>query len=415
MEYRRLPTVLEDGAERLWQALNRMSVDPAPATTITHIARRAHSSGADLRRRQAALEEAERIGGVLKGLGNPDGVGPLLGAAATGGYWVALPDEGYEKYLGQLLDGKTAAGLLAKAADGDKQALRQLRKYTDSGRSGTDGFARGLMNTLGAKGTLQGAAEMHMRMLAMRDTAGGKQAMADRDQVLNMLCDSLAKVTDRGRDAYLGPGFTEDLKEQGRAEHQMSLPWQPALLGEYDGYWSLGQILRFADAETPFSAAFTGDVGKDMIDWDRDRPPASWLQIAPLDAFGDPPSLREADPLIGLMTAAGTGTAAAQGLFNDGRGKPPATLKYLVNGRWQRWNVSDRGDAFGKALAKAAAGQDTTSKLLAVQFTQVRADGINGFMQAKGKDWTVADRRKVDALSGLRDSTALILGNHLDD
>lgn len=393
---------LDELAQALWAQLNRAGLDTTPATGIRDLASQVRRQADDLGRRQRLAAELQR-----------QQVAP--GFCTTAGTQFALPDQ-LDRVKPQL-DGAKAATIAERAAAGDPDALRQFLGY--AGESSDPDFAKVFASRLRADGLIDIVGRLGYRTMAPGgDPQPQTGVVRDNRAVLSMLNNVLARVTDPNNHAYLGRGFDTELTKAGRAQHRL-----PA--GQtYNGYWALGQIMRFATTRVPYSGEFAKTVGRDMIDWDHHHPkPTTWPQSlgpspAPLTdgsapAGPQPTPTMAADPLLGLMKAAATSRAAAQALLNDNG--PPKTLHYLITDRWRQWAKSDHGDALGTLLEKATTGTDPLSKTLAVQLTQVQADNINTYSKATGNRWTITNRTRADALSNLRDSLALILGNHLND
>lgn len=97
-------------AARLWAELNLAGLDTSPAIRIREIAKRVNTQAEDLRRRQRLVHEMVR-----------QGVSFGTGLCTPGGTYLAMPDR-----VGDLmakLDGRAAAELARRAANGDRQAL----------------------------------------------------------------------------------------------------------------------------------------------------------------------------------------------------------------------------------------------------------------------------------------------------
>lgn len=405
-QHRQAASRLHECAYALWVELSQAGLDTSPAIRIRELAERASSQAKDLGRRLQLVHEMQRCGFDFG----------FSGPSCT---WFSMPDD-VGDLQARLAGGKAADLAMRIAAKGDPADFAKFKALAQ-GRNPE--FARTLMQRLGAAGMIDVVGRLGLRVDSA-STSGDPTlagcAASESRLVLQTLSQALAQTTDSKSRAYLGRGFLEEVKKQGGAQH--TLPTKKP----YSGYWALGQVLHSADPWTPYSEGFAKTVGRDMIRWDREsRKQFGWPESLNPYGSGSPGANPAAvnqlgrdaalDPLNGLMKAASNNKEAAQSLFYDGQENPPETLKYLISQRAHQWGITDQGDALGLALEKAAKGNDPLSKILAVQFTQVRADDIKSFAGPKGNQWTITNESRVDNLSGLRDSTSVILGNHLGD
>jgi hypothetical protein len=407
--------VIDELAQQMWSILNSAGVDTAPAMKVKSIAEWADSAAIDIRRRLRLVHEMDRQDIAMAGY------------CTSQGTYLTLPDR-YQDQLA-VLDGRTAGDLLKKAANGDRAALTKLSAFANQARNPY--FAKALLDAIGAKGLTELPAQLAEPLrdqLKQNQTQGLAQAKQTR-LILDILRNALAIATDPHAKVHVDDQFLSDLAKEGESIHEVAGI-------KYPGYAALGTILLATTGKPPFSPEFMRTVGQDMIAYDQraradlgggNGPPPDIAGtfglgdiLAPtLDQPGAQPSpLKPPDYLSGLLRAAAGSAASAQALLDGTPPNSPSaqnTLTYLLRDRWREWKMGDRGDALGKALEVAAKGNDDASKRLAVLITQIRADDIDSFMSVHGNRWTISDRDRVDALSGLRDSLAVILGNHIDD
>jgi len=411
----RAAPALDELAQQMWAVLNSAGVDTGPAMKVKSSAKWADSAATDIRRRVQLVHEMDRQHIAMAGYCTPQGT------------YVTMPD----RYQDQLaaLDGRTAGDLLKKAATGDRKALAKLSSFANQARNPY--FAKALMEVIGAKGLTELPAQLAepLRDELKKDQARGLAQAQHVREVLALLSNALATATDPDSKGYVGDQFLRDLMKEGQSRHEVGGV-------RYTGYAALGTVLLAETGKPPYSSEFMRTAGRDMIAYDEraradlgggyGTPPdvAGTFGLGDIltpktDQAGAPPSpLKPPDYLSGLLHAAAGSAASAQALLDGTPVNSPSgrdTLTYLLRDRWREWKMGDRGDSLGKALEAAAKGNDDTSKRFAVLITQIRADDINSFMTVNGNRWTISDRDRVDALSGLRDSMAVILGNHIDD
>lgn len=321
-------------------------------------------------------------------------------------------------------DAKRAAGLMDRAAKGDKNALKELQKYGIE--SANKYFATALMNDLGAKGLTEVPGYMAEHIADIIDGHSDDDygdAVKDNRWILNFLSNSLATATNFDSDTHVSTQWLDELKKQGRS-------WGHELDGgnRYAGYWALGQILRAAGKNPPYSARFMSDVGNDMIDWEREAEKNSPTHELPYE-FGGPyfsggpvvgtanlpgqipdadhPDTMGADPLIGLMHAAGTSREGAQAILTHGE-----NLDYLLHDRRDKW--ADKGNTLGQAIEAATTGHDPTSLDLTARTIHILAQDTKDDT-GDSQDGHLSLDDGSDALSGLRDSTGRMLSAHISD
>lgn len=405
-QHRRAAERLDRCAYVLWLELKEAGLDTSPATRIRELANRVRVQARDLGRRLQLVRQMEHRPGIDLGFGAPEVT------------WVAMPDRIYD--MQARVDGNRAAELAIKIAT--KGSPSDFVAFKSITHRHNPEFAKAFMERLRAEGMIDLVGRLGLRLhsASSAGAAEANRAATESKFVLQIVSQSLAQTTNpQNREAYLGPEFLQEVRVAAKNQYELPTGQQ------YSGYWAIGQILHSADPLMQFSGAFTGTVGRDMVAWDKGlKKDNSWPEsVGPFALRGSAgsspageqhPRVVGIDPIAGLVKVAATNKDAAQGLFNDGDGNPPETLKHLLTGRWEQWNLGDRGDSLGQALEQAAKGHDPLSRRLAAQFVQIRAEDIRTFMKY-GEGWQTTNPDKIDALSGMRDSTSVILGNHLSD
>lgn len=322
-------------------------------------------------------------------------------------------------------DAKHASSLIDKAARGDKDALKELQQY--GVESTNKYFATALMNELKAKGLVEvpGYMSKHIAdIISGKSDDNYEDTVKNNKWILNFLSNSLATATNFDSDTHVSQGWLDDLKKQGRSrDHELDGG------NTYNGYWGLGQILRAAGKEPPYSAKFMGDVGNDMIDWEREAEKNSPTHELPfefgapymsggpvigpsnnpgmLNPNGDDPDSMGSDPLIGLMHAAGTSKDGSQAILTHGD-----NLNYLLHDRRDKW--IDKGNALGEAIEAGTVGKDPTSLDLTAKTIHILAGDAKDDLDDP-KDGHLTTKDGSDALEGMRDSTGRMLSAHIGD
>lgn len=319
-----------------------------------------------------------------------------------------------------VLSPDEAAELLDQAVAGDQAAWDRLRRH--QAQFADPWFAKELVVALGPDGLtgLPGAMtdRMHQIVLGRLDDDPAQVTRNNRE-LLRMLSDALAAATDPGKGAWEHEprgldSFLEGLRTAGRGQH-------PTAAGSYDGYWGLGQIMQAAEAPPVYSERFLGEVGVDMIAWDREqnRQDPRWPEYAgPADRAaagllnqpGTHPDRAGTgtDPLAGLMHAAGSNADGAQILLATG--DDDANLRYLLGER--QW-PADHGSGLGEAVEAAATGQDAAAKRLAAHAFDLYADHAREHITSNGRELNLTGDH--DALSGMREKLANVAVAHIDD
>jgi hypothetical protein len=257
---------LDSLASILWAELHKAGLDTSPAMGVREIAKRVNTQAEDLRRRQRLVHEMVR-----------QGVSLGLGLCTPSGNYLAMPDR-----VGDLmakLDGRAAAELAERAANGDRTALAQLRKYAS--QAGNPQFANALLNGLGPKGMVELPASLakQLRNVLNKEHIEDARALSQNArQVLGMLSTALATGADPKSPAYVGENFLNQLKVQSRADHTVDGI-------TYSGYQSLALIWRAHQDQAPYSPHFMKNIGRDAIVFEREKLRDTWRAAG--DPFGE--------------------------------------------------------------------------------------------------------------------------------
>ncbi|CAK7280336.1 hypothetical protein [Streptomyces misionensis] len=414
-KYANLCGQIEQLAQVLESELVRGRLPASPAVRLRGMAGRMRAEAGDLRRRQAILHMVQRETYDVPHL------------TPTGTLW-DLPDD--VRALQAKLDGETAAGLAQRAAAGDSKALTELQKYTS--QAGDPNFAKALLLGLGAKGVIELPASLAMKLRIEMNGGDPDKLSADRSRIANtmkMLSKALAVGTEPQN---IAPDtvFMHQIQAEGRAEHRFPGG------GSYKGYQSLSTLLGMSDGQPPFSKEFMGTVGRDMIAYDRTKvtwknpefvPGISYAAKPLPDLAGmlhlgwalskntvesrQPPQ-SSGDFLEGLMYAAHFSDAASQELLKG-------NLKYLLHDRPAKlsgtlWARQKHGTDLGLAMVSAMSGRDKESERLFAEARKVLAADIRANVKVDdGNKLKILDSAKLDELSALRYSLALIMKAHL--
>ncbi|MEU5876300.1 hypothetical protein [Spirillospora sp. NPDC047279] len=434
---------LEDLADQLWQALNGAKVDTAPAMEIKRLATWAHEAATDLRRRNTLAHDLDRQKLAIE-------------VCRLDGTYLTLPD----RYTDQVAygEGSRLAGLVRRAAAGDRKALADLRRYDP--KDVTPALAKALVRTLGADGLLRLPVDLGRRLTVDVHQEGGDAVARDTRNVLAILGRSLALTTDPGRSGYVGDAFFTQIMAAGRTTFP---PGTEPPRGAA-GYQSLSTLMTAA-GNARFSARFMGTVGADMVDYDRHLP----KNLGPLPELSghydlgnalDPSTTkvtvgdRGTDFLLPLLhAAAASGREGAQALLSHAPmgphpAKTPASgrnsnLAYLLSSRRELWAKTDHGAALGATLKTAASGTDKDSERLAFEAARILATDARKYWVIKEGKLSAVDEsgggnllkgtfslsnpkeamaaysrvsnpiQDIDAISALRPYMAEVLATHM--
>ena len=383
---------LEQLARRLHAALAAVGADTGPAAELSQVARWTSEVGPELRWRYRLARDL-------------DAQLPGFAVCAPEGEFVRLPD----RYADQQarVSGHRAGELFARAAAGDRGALRSLLNY---GEHGDDPyFAEGMLERLGAVGLLDVPFGLARELQA---DAGRHDVMleantADTRAALELLAKAFARGTRPLSAGYAGDGFLAALAAAGRSGFP---PGNSRPL--YFGYQGLGTIL--ASAEVKYSDAFLRVVGRDMLAHARERGASSWRAVP--DASGIyVPGPRDRHYLEGLLAAAGASRTGAQILLDHTPdGETSGNLRYLLHEQRRVWAGTDRGAVLGQALRAAASGGDERSRKVFEELVRVLGRDQLALMKYEAGGLKIKDRAAFDELAGLRTAVGDILIGRLD-
>ncbi|MBX6769282.1 MAG: hypothetical protein IRY90_19385, partial [Actinomadura rubrobrunea] len=326
-------------------------------------------------------------------------------------------------------------GLLRRAADGDAAAKAELSRVNP--QDITPAFAKALLEALGPEGVVRLPIDFTSHLggdiAQYRDSVDAHAREARH--ALAILGRSLALGTDpAARSGYVGDEYLKQLNDVGSAN------FPPRSKPPYGvvGYQALSTLLAAA-GDARFSTKFISTVGGGMILYDRSQQdrPSTWplpdlagryhlgnaLDPRTTKVVGDE---RKTDYLIPLLNAtAASGREAAQALLNQRlygvwprdqqAEKTTSNLEYLLRTRREVWALTDRGDALGKVIKTASIGGDEDSERIAFTAGKIISEDARKYFKVDPatKQLKIADKEKLDALSGLRTHMADVLAHHI--
>jgi hypothetical protein len=332
--------VVADDGGLTWGPLKPQGHQPDPEDVKAHGDRMRDLADDCQRRFKAAVEEATdadaRAARALRGdIGNS---ATSFNAAAIGG--------------GDFADAARAANLAKRVDTLSPAELEELRNLLHANEK-SPVFSTGLMNSIGPKGLL----DLQTGLINQGEKWTGHDldgdAMADLRAIQDTLGTNLATATGSRGEPTVPPSWIEGLKQAGQSK-TFALSDMPQHY--VYGYQLLGNLLNKGD----YDKKFLGDVGKDMVAFDRAHPDMAKNVPAIRERFPlmDDPQGHEGrgyDPMNGLMEALGRNPGAAEAVLDPNGGD---NLKYFLKDR--DWGA-DTGpgspaDSFGKAFESAATG-----------------------------------------------------------
>jgi hypothetical protein len=387
---------LRDLAHQLWQALSGAGASTAPAMEILRIAEWAEQRSVELQRRNVLAHNLDREK-------------PGFSICTQQGTYLILPD----RYTDQVAytDGRRTAELVRRAAQGDQQALAELRDLKPEAL--TPHFAQGLLSELGPRELLTIPITLASRLPAP-DSPDLTSSARDTRAVLALLGRSLVLGTSPNKPGFVGHDYLTQLTEAGRTTFR---PFGTHPPNGVAGYQALSTLLSTVRGER-LSPTFLQVVGSDMIAYERDEGLTARLLPDLSGEFHLGDALNPATPggkdyLIPLLLAAAqSGRTGAQTLLSPQVGAV-SNLRYLLHDRRPLYAQTDHGDALGQLIKTATSGRDAESERLALQAGRIlAADARKYFMVEKDK-LTTADKPNLDAFSALRPHMAEVFANHI--
>ncbi|QFY11597.1 hypothetical protein GBF35_37945 [Nonomuraea phyllanthi] len=396
---------LADLAVRLHGELSAAGLDVTPATGIRDLARQAETQAADLKRRQRLVSELDRLKVVF-------------GTTTAKGTYLPIPDK---LETGQaMLDGATAADAAIAAyrnnpAGADPKQLQIVQAY--AAKVHDPAFARAFMSRLGAKGIVELANAVSLRVASFQRTGDyeeARQAANQGQHVLRITSTMLAAVTDPASPAYLGASFLQQLKAAGRTPRSDLSVAQ----GRPTGYHALADVLGAHPGKPPYSAEFMRTVGRDMIAldrevWDARRSGEATKAMADMRTF-----------VPDLLRAAASSPAAAQAILDHTpEGRKGTNLHYLLHDRVGWWTDNPNsstdgrdGRAFAAVMKAAMTGSDPVSlRLTAETFKILGADLPALYARNANEKLQLTDQNAFDQRAALRPALGSILAAHIHE
>ena len=358
--------------------------------------------------------ELERIG---------ERVGPVRPAQANLARAVDVAVGAGLPFTSDLLaakDGETAAGLLQKAARGDRAALRELARYRSE--ASDPAFATALVTALGPQGVLAIPASLS-QTLADTDASGvdTTEQKSRNARILTLLSAALATATTLSNPTHVTTEWITQLEQHGRTK--LTSTNDNGVDGRYYGYWSLAQILRASPDKPPYSAEFIGLAGRDMLGWIRaNKDKGIGTPFGTNTGYYNEPGTSTDDTVgdtssdaseltSGLLHAASGSAQAAQVLLDAiPLGVPTTNLDFILHlpGRW--W--ADAGTELGHALDAAGSGTDPKSAKLCAMTIASYADAVRTATTITNGKATLDDTALAP---GIRGALAHILATHIND
>ncbi|MYS80216.1 DUF6571 family protein [Embleya scabrispora] len=252
---------------------------------------------------------------------------------------------------GELPDSVRAAALAKRIDTLSPAELEELRNLLH-GNEKSSIFATNLMNTLGPNGLLELQAGVVNRGQKWTGHDADGTTMDDLRAIQDALGTNLATATQPKGEPHVTQTWVEGLKEAGRSRTFVLNDMPKHYLY---GYQLLGNMLHQGD----YDKQFLGDIGKDMVAFDRSKPDLHEAVPVIRERFPlmDDAQGREGrgyDALEGLMDALGRNPGAAETVLDPSGGN----LHYLLKERdWGRdTGAGSPADAFGKAFEAATTG-----------------------------------------------------------
>ncbi len=424
-QYRKACGQIESLSHALWSELTRADLSAAPAMKLNHLAAQMRPEAQNLLHRQGILHKLEQQHIDV----------PLC--TPQGEIW-HVPDD--LKSLQARLDGLTAADLAQRAANGDRGALAQLKKYGSEAKD--PAFAKALLERLGAKSVTELPAAIATRLRGDLDhgEAGRARGLSqDGKAVLRLLSSALATGTDPKSSGYVGDAYLQQLKTQGRASFDMNGV-------HFYGYQSMAMLWRTDQGSPNFSAQFMHTVGTDAIAfehdlykdrWDAAKGPlgrrlshaqqvsmpdlASQLGLGDLLKPGQPEAAptgkQDPDTVVGdLLTAAGGSKDASQALlgFQPQGWHGQSILTYLLTTRLGAFQAAhDYGGLSSAIRAGLGAHDKESAKLTGQALTALKPQIAACYGRDGDGKLKVVDSDRLKQLGFLRNPLGHAIAGHI--